>query len=257
MTDSRVVYLGSRAAAAAPAADTPRVLAAFAHALERIPSCPGGFSACVAHLQEEHSKLAVQMAALRALQRFRDALFHAPGREVEMRQLWRESLTAACYARLLAAELAGDAPLLTGAALLHRLGDVLALRALAHAEFNSGQRLGGPVLQEVTAAQNGPLATRAITQWSLSDSLRSLLAKWRSDDVWTGDEPAARHLALVQLLAFEHVHAGRSTPGVVETAFDQAQLPLSLLDLLRGAQPSIDALLLRVAPRMGTIALVQ
>lgn len=202
-------------------------------------------------------RLASQMVALRALQRFREALFQAPGREMEMRQLWRESLTAGCYARLLASELMLDGPLLTGAALLHRLGEVLALRALTHAEFNAGQRLPDAVLSEVTAAQSEPLATRAMAHWSISDALRALLLKWRSEDMWNSDDLVARHLALAQLLAFEHVHVGRSTPGVVETAFDQARLPLSLLDLLRGAQPSIDALLLRAAPRMGTIALVQ
>jgi HD-like signal output (HDOD) protein len=211
----------------------------------------------VAHLQEQPVRLASQMMALRTLQRFRDALFHAPGREAEMRQLWRESLAAGCYARLLATELTVDAPLLTGAALLHRLGEVLALRALSHAEFNAGQRLSDAMLEEATAAQSAPLGARAMAQWSISESLRTLLVKWRSDELWSGDEPAPRHLALAQLLAFEHVHAGRSTPGVVEAAFDQARLPLSLLDLLRGAQPSIEALLLRAAPRMGTITLVQ
>lgn len=256
MNESRVVYLKSRPAALG-GSDTPRVLVALGHALERIPSCPAGFTACVAHLQEQPVRVATQLAALRALQRFRDALFHAPGREVEMRQMWRETLAAGCYARLLATEIAGDAPLLTGAALLHRMGEVLALRALTHAEFNAGQRLSEEALLEAMAAQNGPLATRAMEQWSISEALRTLLLKWRSEEMWSSEDPSARHLALAQLLAFEHVHAGRSTPGVVETAFDQAQLPQSLLDQLRSAQPSIEALLLRAAPRMGTVALVQ
>lgn len=255
MTESRA-YIGPRPNTPPPG-ESPQVLAAFAHSLERIPVFPAAYSASVAHLQEEPSRVGAQLMALRTVQRFRDALFHAPGREVEMRLLWRESLAAGCYARLLATEVGTDAPLLTGAALLHRLGEVLALRALAHAEFSAGQRLSGSVLQEVTAVQNDPLATRAMTLWSLSDDVRRLLVEWRADDLWSEGRPAARHLALAQLLAFEHVHAGRSTPGVVEAAFDQAQLPLAVLGLLRGAQPSVDALLLRAAPHMGPVSLVQ
>lgn len=257
MSDSRVVYLASRSTATTGPVESLRVLSAFAHSLERIPAFPMAYSATVAHLQDDAAKVASQLVALRTLQRFRDGLFHAPGREVEMRMLWRESLAAGCYARLLAGELGLDAPVLTGAALLHRLGEVLALRALAHAEFSSGQRLTGPVLQQVTAAQNDPLAERAMSAWSLSDDVRALLLQWRADDVWSEGQPAARHLALVQLLAFEFVHAGRSTPGVVETAFDQLQLPIAMLALMRGAQPSVDALLLRAAPHMGPISAVQ
>ncbi len=254
MTDSRVVYIGPRGRSAANP-ESPQVLAAFAHALNRIPARPAGYSACVAHLQEEPSRVVAQPLALRSLQRFRDVLFHAPGRELEMRVLWRESLAAAFYARLLATELREDAPLAAGAALLHRLGEVLALRALADAEFNAGQRLLGPVLQEVTAAQNEPLANRAMSLWTLSDELRALLLQWRAADVLTAGCGLARCLSLAQLLAFEQVHAGRATPGVVESACDQAQLPMALLETVRCAAPAIDAVLLRAASPMGPVSL--
>lgn len=257
MTDSRVVYLASRGTAATGPVESLRVLSALAHSLERVPAIPPAYPATVAHLQEDPVKVSSQLGALRTLQRFRDGLFHAPGREVEMRLLWRESLAAGCYARLFATELSLDAPLLTGAGLLHRLGEVLALRALAQAEFSSGQRLTGAVLQEITAAHNDPLAARAMDAWALADAVRTLLAGWRADAVWTDGELAARHLALVQLIAFEHVHAGRSTPGVVESAFDQLQLPIQLLGTLRNSAPAVDSLLLRAAPHMGPLSLVQ
>lgn len=257
MTDSRVVYLGSRRPQSESAPDAPRVLSAFAHALNRIPARPAGFTACVAHLQEDPGRIASRVFAVRSLQKFRDALFHAPGRELEMRLLWRESLAAACFARLLAVELQADAPLLVGAALMHRLGEVLALRSLADAEFCAGQRLTGPVLQEVTAAQNEPLAGRAMTLWALSEELRALLLQCREDDVLGSGCDAARYLVLSQLLAIEHVQAGRCTPGLTETACEQAQVPLAPIEIVRGAAPAVDALLLRAAPSMGPISLLR
>ena len=171
--------------------------------------------------------------------------------------LWRESLAAACFARLLAVEVDLDAPLLVGAALMHRLGEVLALRSLADAEFCAGQRLTGPVLQELTAAQNEPLAARAMSLWSLSDELRALLRQCREDDVLGSGSDAARYLVLSQLLAIEHVQAGRCTPGLTETACEQALVSLAPIELVRGSAPAVDALLLRAAPPMGPVSLAQ
>ena len=253
MSDSNVIPLHPARKTSAPAPETGRVLAAFAHALNRLPARPPGFTSCVAHLQGDIYRLAANAFVVRGLQRFRDALFHSPGREVEMRSLWRESLAAACYARQLATLLGTDAPLLTGAALLHRLGDVLALRALAYAEFCAGQRVQGPVLLEITAAQNGPLATQAIAHWALHDELGALLLGWRSTPLEAASMPL-RQMVLAQLLALEHLHAGRATPGVLEAAIEEAHLAPALLDELRSAAPAIDALLLRAAAPMGPVA---
>ena len=158
MSEARVVYLKSAFRPAAPSADPSRILAALGIALRELPARPAGFATCVAYLQEEAGRLAVRPIAVRALQKFRDSLFHAPGRELEMRMLWRESLATACCARLIGLATQLDAPLLTGAGLLHRLEEVLALRSLADAEFRSGQRLRGPVLQELAAARDDRLA---------------------------------------------------------------------------------------------------
>src|SRR5690606_22392491 len=131
---SNVVELrpAGRADPFAPVA--PRLLAALEAELARCPPRPTGIPASVAWLQEPAGTLGNRPLARRALEQLRDSLFHAPGRDAEMRLLWREGLASACYARVIAAQVGFDSPLLTGAALLHRVGEIAALHALARAE---------------------------------------------------------------------------------------------------------------------------
>ena len=251
---STVVFLRSDGRPASPKADPSRLLGALGVTLRELPARPAGLTSCVGYLQEDPGRVAAKPIAVRALQKFRESLFHSPGRELEMRLLWRESLATACCARLLAGAMNSDAALLTGGGLLHRLKEVLALRSLADAEFRSGQRLLGPVMQELAAARDGTLAERAINEWTLADPLRELLVQWREDHAATGTPEAARQLALAQLLGFEIVHAGRSTPGVIEASCEQLRIPLAVADQVRACSPGIELLLLRAAPSMGPVS---
>lgn len=230
-------------------------MAALGVTLRELPARPAGLPACVAYLQEEPGKVAFRPIGVRTLQKFRESLFHSPGRELEMRMLWREALATACFARQLALSLSMDAPLLTGGGLLHRLEEVLALRSLADAEFRSGQRLVGSVLQELAAARDSSLITRAIREWTLTDALRDLLLQWRQDHTATSSSEAARLLSVAQLLGFELVHAGRSTPFAAEMACEELQFPMPILEQGRSASAGIEQLLLRAAPLMGPVSL--
>jgi HDOD domain len=254
MNESRVVYLKANGRAEEAASQTSRVLAAFSVALRRLPSRPMGFPACVSHLQDDAHKLASRPVAVRTLLRFREALFCAPGRELEMRQLWRESLATACTARMIATALGGNAPLLTGAGLLHRLGEVIALRALAEAELYSGQRLPGTAVREMISARDEDLVARASGQWALADELRDIIVNWRTSTLTESRTEAGRQLMLAQLFAFEQVHAGQNTPGVVETACADMGISAHLPDDLRATAAGIDALLIRAGPTMGPVA---
>jgi hypothetical protein len=230
-------------------------MAALGVTLRELPARPAGLASCVAYLQEEPARLSGRPIGLRTLQKFRESLFHSPGRELEMRLFWREALATACFARQLATGLSFDAPLLTSAGLLHRLGEVLSLRSLADAEFRSGQRLVGPVLQELAAANDSTLVARAIREWTLTDALRDLLLQWRQDHSSNSSSESARLLAVAQLLGFELVHAGRSTPFAAEMACEEMQFPVTILDQARAISAGIGQLLLRAAPPMGPVSL--
>ncbi len=248
MSASRVVYLQPRSRPETLAPDAPRVITAFGAALLRAPPKPPGIATCVAYLQETAEQLLFRHMGLRALQNMRSTLFAAPGRDAEMALLWREALATACYARVVAVHTRFDAPLLTGAGLLHRTGEIAALRALAQAEVEAGQRLVGPVMHEIMEARDDELVARVTRSWSLPGELRLLILRWRAEQNQLPPPESVSLLTMAQALATELVHAATCTPGLVEAARAAMQLPQLLVEQARAATAGIDALLAQLAP---------
>jgi hypothetical protein len=242
MNASSVVYLKT-ATRAPDASGVTRVLQELGAALRRVPPKPAGIAACTGYLQQEAVRLAAWSAGIRALQSLRDSLFSAPGREEEMAGLWSESLACACFARVLAIETQSNASLLTVAGLLQRAVDLVALRALAAAELASGQRLEGPVMQELAAARDEDLECRVISHWALSLPLGALLRGWRVDQPNATRALEVRVLMLAQALAAERVRGSVTPPSLVESAAADLELPLSVVEKGRAASADIEALL--------------
>ncbi|HMA10702.1 MAG TPA: HDOD domain-containing protein [Steroidobacteraceae bacterium] len=235
-------------AAAVSAPDAPRVVAAFSAALLRSPPRPNGLAACVGYLQEDAGRIPARQMGMRALQNLRGALFCAPGRDAEMALLWREALASACFARVVAMQSHFDAPLLTGAGLLHRAGEIVALRALAQAELEAGQRLVGPVMQEILNARDDELVSRVTRCWMLPCELRLLVIRWREEQDLARRPESVSLLIMAQAFATEMVHAATCTPGLVEAAGDSMKVPRQLIEQVRAAGPGIEALLAQLAP---------
>jgi hypothetical protein len=229
------------------APEAPRVIMAFGAALLRAPPRPSAFAACVAYLQESPSQLRSRQMGMRALENLRSSLFVAPGREAEMGLLWREALATACYARVLGNHSGFDTPLLTGAALLHRIGEIAAVRALAQAENEASQRLAGPVMQQILEARDDELVARVTRSWALPGELRLLVLRWREDQEMQRHSEAVSLLTLSQALATELVHARTCTPGLVDAARDAMKLPSTLVESARTETADIAALLTQAA----------
>jgi HDOD domain len=248
MTATSVIYLRPRSRPEALAPESPRVIAAFSAALLRAPPKPPGLATCVAYLQESAVQLQARQMGLRALQTLRTTLFAAPGREAEMALLWREAVATACFARVVAVHTRFDSPLLTGAGLLHRAGEISALRALAQAESEAGQRLVGPVMQQILEARDDELVARVTRSWALPGELRLLILRWREEQNQLQRTEAVTLLTMAQALATELVHASTCTPGLVEAAREAMKLPQVLVDQARAASAGIAALLVQIAP---------
>jgi HD-like signal output (HDOD) protein len=167
---------------------------------------------------------------------------------MEMALLWREALATACFAREIAVNSRFDGPLLTGAGLLHRAGEVAALRALAQAEREAGQRLIGPVMQEIVDARDDELVARVTRCWGLPGELRLLILRWREEQNKPQRLEAVNLLTMAQAMATELVHAATCTPGLVDAARETLQLPSTLLAQVRAASAGIEALLAQLAP---------
>ncbi|MEO6079396.1 MAG: HDOD domain-containing protein [Steroidobacteraceae bacterium] len=214
----------------------------------RAPPKPPGLAACVGYLQEPAWLLPMRKMGMRALQNLRAGLFVAPGREAEMSLLWREALATACYARVVAAHSRFDAPLLTGAGLLHRTGEIAALRALAQAEQDAGQRLVAPVMQQILDSRDDELVARVTRSWALPGELRLLILRWRDEQNQTQRPEAVSLLTMAQVFATELVHAATCAPELVETAREALHLPQVLIEQARAATAGIATLLAHAAP---------
>ncbi len=225
-----------------------RVIRAFSAALTRYPPKPTGVAACVAWLQEPPAEICTQQIALRAFQSLRESLFVAPGREAEMTLLWREALATACYARVLAPEARCDAPLLTGVGLLHRAGEIAALRALASAERETGERLVGSVMQEIFDANDDELASRVTRSWGLPGGMRLAIIRWHEEQESLRRPDCVTMLMMAQALTTELVHANTCTPGLVEAACEALKLTPGLVERARAADTGIAKFLAVLAP---------
>lgn len=225
-----------------------RLLGALRAELQRCPPKPPGLMACVAWLQQPPEEIAARQMAVRSLGNLRDAVFVAPGREGEMRLLWREALATACFARLVAAHTGFDAPLLTSAGLLHRLGELAGLRALASAEIACELRLVGPVMQQIMDARHDELVARVTRTWGLAGELRLTLLRWRDEQESLNRPRAVTLLMMAQALATGLVHAATCTPGLVDAARQALGLPAQLPLAARELTPGLQQLLDQVAP---------
>lgn len=226
-----------------------RVLRAFSAALLRCPPKPTGITACVAWLQEPPAQLSARQMALRSLQTLRGSLFVAPGREAEMDLLWREALVTACYSRILAREAGLDAPLHTGVGLLHRAGEIAALRALAQAERETGQRVPGSVMHDISVAGDDELASRVTRGWSLPGEWRLAIIQWREEQDSLRRPEGVTLLMMAQALTAELVHAATCAPGLAEVAVEALRLPGKMLEQARAGTAGIASLLASFSPQ--------
>lgn len=250
MPPSPVTYLQPRNRHEALAPEAPRVITAFGAALLQSPPRPTGLVACVVYMQEPAALLCSRQMAMRALQNLRTSLFVAPGRDAEMTLLWREAVATAAFARVVAQHAGFDAPLLTGAGLLHRTGEIAALRALAQAEGETGQRLVGPVMQQILEARDDELMARITRSWSLPGELRLLILRWREEQQQSRRHEAVSLLTMAQALATEVVHAATCAPGLAEAAREAMHLPQSMVDAARADAGNIGVLLELAAPSL-------
>lgn len=252
MADSSVLQFRSSRVPRSRAPGPDPIAAALALALTQVPPRPPAVTACVAYLQEDAQLLATREFGVRALLRLRDSLFNAPGRDAQMRNIWRESIATACASRQLARQTGLDHAVLTAAGLLHRVGDVWALTALARAEACTNVKLLGAAANESYAARDADLAARLMAAWQLTPEVSNAILGWRSClDLNAGNNAGPLSLAqavyLGHLLAVEQLHSRYCTPGVIDAAALELGVSCDVLDAVRENSAGTDVLLERLS----------
>jgi hypothetical protein len=167
----------------------------------------------------------------------------APARSAELRALWNECVVTAAYAYRLAPPLGADPDTSAIAGLLHRLGDILTIRAIAGIEHASRLRLDGPSKADLCAQYGDEQLERVVRAWAVPPLAAATAAQWRRLREFPGAAAEATAVYLGRLFAIELVAPQFCAPGVIGHAAIELGVDASTLSTLR-SDATIAALLI-------------
>jgi hypothetical protein len=167
---------------------------------------------------------------LASLQRL---LCAAPARSAELRGLWIESVITAAFALRVAPDLGGHAETAAMAGLLHRLGDILTIRALATVEHESLLRLDSVGKSDLCAELGVGLLDRSLRAWGVPVRAAATAAEWRRLRGFPDAAADATAVYLGRLLAIELIAPQFCAPGAVDAAAAEVGLTAGRLSELR------------------------
>ena len=157
----------------------------------------------------------------------------APARSAELRALWNESLVTGAFALRIAPHVGGDAHISGIAGLLHRLGDILTIRAIATIEHATRLRLDAASKAELCAEHGGEQLDRVVRAWSVPPRAAATAAEWRRLREFPGAAADATAVYLARLCAIELTAPQFCAPGSVEHAAEELGLSAGVLSALR------------------------
>jgi hypothetical protein len=161
----------------------------------------------------------------------------APARTAELNALWQECVVTAAFALELAPLLGADARTSAIAGLLHRLGDMLTIRAIGAIEHAERQRLDATGKAELCAVHGAEQLERVVRAWGVPPRAATTAAEWRRLREFPGAAAEAATVYLARLLAIEAISPEFCAPGLVELAAEEVGLDPSRLDGVRSCAP--------------------
>ncbi|HEV7607144.1 MAG TPA: HDOD domain-containing protein [Steroidobacteraceae bacterium] len=167
------------------------------------------------------------------LQSMTRLLCTAPARSAELRALWNECIVTAAYALRLAPMLRADPGTTAVAALLHRIGDLLTIRAIGFIEHGLRVRLDAPAKADLCAEHGGEILDRVVRAWGVPPRAAAIAAEWRRLHEFPGAAAEATAVYLARLLAIELLAPQFCAPGMVEHACEEAGVDPGTLSGLR------------------------
>lgn len=169
-----------RRSAARALASNDTVRQVLERELASLPARPSLLDAGLGWLAQGAPADASVGLALRGLGNVHRALLAGARDASEPVRLWREGLATAWSAARLARELELDPRIAASAGLLHRLGELRVLTALAIAEHEAGARLDAPSRAGLCAEHGGQAATRLFAAWNIAPRAASAAVAWRN-----------------------------------------------------------------------------
>jgi hypothetical protein len=157
----------------------------------------------------------------------------APARSQELRALWMESVATARYAWRLARVIGADPDTSAIAGLLHRLGDILTIRAIAEVEHATRLRLDAKSKSELCVELGGGQLERALRAWGVPARAAATASEWRRLREFPAAAADATAVYLARLFAIELLSPQFCAPGLLEHAADEAGLDAAVVSQMR------------------------
>jgi HDOD domain-containing protein len=171
---------------------------------------------------------------LAAMQR---QLCASPARSAELLGLWAESVMTAAFAWRIAPDLGADAHTAASAGLLHRLGDILTIRAIGAIEHVAQVRLDPMGKADLCAELGVGMLDRTLRAWGVPVRAAATAAEWRRlrdfPDAAADAAADATAVYLGRLFALELISPQFCAPGAVTAAALEAGLRVESLSGLR------------------------
>jgi hypothetical protein len=133
----------------------------------------------------------------------------------------------------IAPHLGGDPQVSGVAGLLHRLGDILTLRAIAVIEHAGRLRLDAASKADLCAEHGGALLERAVRAWGVPPRAAATAAEWRRLREFPGAAADATAVYLARLFAIEATAPQFCAPGAIEHAAEELGVAPDILSTLR------------------------
>jgi hypothetical protein len=167
------------------------------------------------------------------LQAMSRALCTAPARVQELRALWKECVVTGAYAWRLADAVGADRESSAIAGLLHRLGDILTLRAIAESEYSSQLKLDAKSKADLCAELAGQQLDRALRAWGVPARAATTAAEWRRLCEFPDAASDATTVYLARMCALELLTPEFCAPGLLEHAAEEVGLDPAVLSAMR------------------------
>jgi len=161
------------------------------------------------------------------------SLCTAPARSAELRKLWNECVVTAAFAQQVAPHLGADPRSSTLAGLLHRLGDMLTIRAIAEIEHAEQVRLDSANKAALCAEHGVAVLDRVVRAWGVPARAAATAAEWRRLGEFPGVAADAAAVYLARLFALELIAPQFCAPGIVEHAMQEMGLEPDSLAAVR------------------------
>lgn len=223
--------------------------AAFKAHRRTLPAAPPSLPVLVDSLQHGFVALPGRPGALDALAALRERIFRASGREADAESCWQDSLATAVFSAHLAMRMGAVAaatgapePVSVAAAacagLLHRAGEALALRILAHVEREFRVKMDGASRREWCTSQGSELTELLVHAWPLPAACSACVLGWRRFGEFAAVSAESTAVYHGRLFAIELLHPDWCVPGALEESFATTGLPGRALEDMR-AQAAI------------------